>query len=230
MSQLERIQDDIGLRFANPSLLRRALTHRSYLNENPDVVLEDNQRLEFLGDAILDFVTAVWLYNRFPEYQEGPLTSLRAALVCTGTLARFARQIGIDTYLLLGKGEEEGGGRTRDSVLCDAFEALVGALYLDSGLAVVEALLHRLLPGEAERVLEERLDRDPKSLFQEWSQAQLGVTPRYRTVSATGPDHARTFVVEVLVADQVYGRGQGRSKQAAAQQAAQAGLDKVSGG
>jgi ribonuclease-3 len=225
MEELEKIQAELGFQFQDQSLLLRALTHRSYLNEHPDLALEDNQRLEFLGDAVLDFVTGAWLYHHFPEYQEGRLTSLRSALVRTPTLAQFARKISLGAYLHLGKGEEESGGHERAANLCDAFEALVGALYLDGGLPAVERLIHTLLGDETERILAAELDRDSKSRFQEWSQAELGITPRYRTLKATGPDHARTFTIAVYVGEEIYGEGQGRSKQAAAQAAAEAALE-----
>jgi len=227
MDTMEKTQTAIGLQFNDQSLLLRALTHRSYLNENPDVVLEDNQRLEFLGDAVLDFVTAAWLYQHFPEFQEGRLTSLRAALVRTPALAKFARQVNLGNHLLLGKGEEDSGGRDREANLCDAFEALIGALYLDNGLPEVERFLCPLLKDEAEHVLAAELDRDPKSLFQEWSQAERGITPRYRTIRADGPDHARTFVVAVYVGDEFYGEGPGSSKQAAARAAAKVALERI---
>jgi ribonuclease-3 len=227
MSDIDRAEADIQVQFKDRSLLIRALTHRSYLNENPDLVLEDNQRLEFLGDAVLDFVTGAWLYHHFPEFQEGRLTSLRAALVRTPALAKFARQIGLGRHLRLGKGEEESGGRDRDANLCDAFEALVGALYLDNGLPAVESLVYPLLESETEYVLATDLDHDPKSRFQEWSQAELGITPHYRTLKATGPDHARTFVVAVYVGDELYGEGPGSSKQAAARAAAEAALARI---
>lgn len=227
MNEIDKAQLELGLHFNDRSLLLRALTHRSYLNENPGIALEDNQRLEFLGDAVLDFVTADWLYHHFPEFQEGRLTSLRAALVRTPALAKFARQIGLGQHLRLGKGEADSGGHERAANLCDAFEALVGALYLDGGLPAVERLVHALLGDEAEHVLAAELDRDPKSLFQEWSQAELGITPRYRTMSATGPDHARTFTVAVCIGAEIYGKGQGRSKQAAARVAAQAALEHI---
>ncbi len=227
MEELERIQTTLGFQFNDQSLLLRALTHRSYLNEHPDMVLEDNQRLEFLGDAVLDFVTGAWLYHHFPEYQEGRLTSLRSALVRTPTLAQFARQINLGAHLRLGKGEEESGGHERAANLCDAFEALVGALYLDGGLQVVEKLIHTLLSNETEHILAAELDRDSKSRFQEWSQAELATTPRYRTIKATGPDHARIFTVAVHVGEEIYGEGQGRSKQAAAQAAAETALEYV---
>jgi ribonuclease-3 len=227
MDDMNRAQQEMGFFFKDPSLLLRALTHRSYLNENPDLALEDNQRLEFFGDAVLDFVTGAWLYHHFPEFQEGRLTSLRAALVCTPTLAKFARRIGLGNHLRLGKGEEESGGRVRPANLCDAFEALVGALYLDSGLEAVEELLFPLLNEETEHVLKAESDRDPKSMFQEWSQAEWGITPRYRTIKAAGPDHARTFWVAVYVGEEKFGEGAGSSKQAAARSAAKAAWERV---
>lgn len=227
MDEIDKAQKELGLHFDDQSLLLRALTHRSFLNENPELVLEDNQRLEFLGDAVLDFVAGAWLYHRFPEFQEGRLTSLRAALVRTPTLAKFARQIGLGNHLRLGRGEVENGGREREATLCDAFEALVGALYLDGDLSTVEELIFPMLSDEIERILAAELDRDAKSRFQEWSQAELGITPRYRTIEATGPDHARTFTVAVCVGRETYGEGQGGSKQAAAQAAAKAALERV---
>jgi len=206
--------------FRDVSLLRRALTHRSYLNEHPELALEDNERLEFLGDAVLDFVVGAWLYNRFPELPEGRLTSLRAALVKTDSLAEFAVRVGLPEQLKLGKGESGSGGRARASLLCNAFEAAIGALYLDQGLDAVRAVLSHLLPGEVERIMADERDRDAKSILQEWSQAKHGYTPRYRTASAEGPDHARRFTIEVSIRDQVVGRGVGPSKQIAAQAAA----------
>lgn len=213
--------------FRDPSLLARALTHRSYLNEHPELALEDNERLEFLGDAVLDFVAGAWLYNRFPELREGRLTTLRAALVKTDALAEFALQVGLNERLRLGKGEADSGGRGRNSLLADAFEAVLGALYLDQGLEAVRAFLETLLPEAIERVLAEESDRDAKSWLQEWSQAEYGITPRYRTVSDAGPDHAKTFTVEVRIGTKVVGRGEGLSKQLAAQAAASDALKRL---
>jgi len=217
LSDRERI---LGLNFGDKTLLLRALTHRSYINESPDFILEDNERLEFLGDAVLDFVTAEYLYHRFPEMREGELTSLRAALVRTESLANLARKINLGRCLYLGHGEETGGGRRRAAVLCGAFEALTGALYLDQGLSAVLVFIEPLFEPEIERILAENLDKDPKSLLQELSQAELEITPRYRTVNESGPDHAKEFVVEAVIGNRAYGRGVGRSKQAAARAAA----------
>ena len=213
-----------GLTFKDHSLLQRALTHRSYLNEHPESALEDNERLEFLGDAVLDFFIGEYLYHRFPEMREGRLTSLRAALVREETLARFARALHLGDYLLMGHGEAESGGRKRPATLCATFEALTGALYLDQGMEAVDRFVRRLIEPEIARILAYDLDKDPKSLLQELSQGELQLTPTYRTVAVRGPDHAREFTVEALIGGRAYGRGVGRSKRAAAQEAARRAL------
>lgn len=215
----------LGVTFRDKSLLTRALTHRSYLNENPGLPYLDNERLEFLGDAILDFVAAEFLYQRFPAMSEGELTSLRAALVKGETLARFANQINLPPHLLMSRGEESAHGRERAPLLAGAFEALIGALYLDQGLTAARALILRIIPDEAEHVHNQRLDRDAKSMLQELSQGNLQVTPQYRLVETRGPDHAKEFTIEVIIKDQVYGRGIGRSKQIAEQEAARIALE-----
>ncbi len=222
---LENTESLLGLSFGDKSLLTRALTHRSYLNENPDLPYLDNERLEFLGDAILDFVAAEYLYQRYPEMSEGDLTSLRAALVKGETLARFAVDLGLPAHLLMSRGEDAAGGRTRVPLLAGALEALIGALYLDQGLDPARELVLRFLPAEAEHIHQERLDRDAKSLLQELSQGRLQVTPQYRLVQTRGPDHAKEFTIEVVLKDQVYGRGAGRSKQVAEQEAARVALN-----
>ncbi|MCX7681018.1 MAG: ribonuclease III [Anaerolineae bacterium] len=219
---LDEFQERIGYRFHNPSLLKQALTHSSYTNEHPEDTIGDNQRLEFLGDAVLDFVAGAWVYHRYPQFGEGQMTRLRAALVCSPSLAQLARNIRLGEVLRLGRGEEESGGRDRDTILGDAFEALAGALYLDGGLPAVTSFAEPLIEPLAEGILKQDADVDAKSRLQEWSQAALGVTPRYRIVAEYGPDHARTFVAEVLLGDKVAGQGTGRSKQAAEQAAARA--------
>lgn len=226
MSHLSECEAAFSITFADKTLLQRALTHRSYINENPDFPLEDNERLEFLGDAVLDFVVGEYLYHRFPEMREGHLTSLRAALVKTETLARFAAQLDLGRYLFIGHGEAESGGRERPANLCAAFEALVGAIYLDQGLEAVKDFITPFIGPELEHIIQNELDKDPKSLLQELSQGLLQLTPTYRTVAERGPDHAKEFTVEVLIGGQVYGWGQGPSKQAAAQAAARAALQK----
>ena len=212
----------LGLPFKNISLLVRALTHRSYVNENPNSV-EDNERLEFLGDAVLDFIVGAWVYNRFPEMPEGDLTKMRSALVRNDQLARLARSIHLGRALRLGRGELSTGGNERDGLLGSAFEALIGALYLDSGLPAVEEFVHPLLVQAQDYVLEEI--HDPKSVLQEWAQAEKMGVPQYVTISSTGPDHAKVFEVEVRIQGLTYGRGHGSSKHVAARIAAQTALE-----
>jgi ribonuclease-3 len=222
---LEHFESALGLNLHDKSLLTRALTHRSYLNENPDLPYLDNERLEFLGDAILDFVVAEFLYQRFPEMNEGDLTSLRAALVKGETLGRFAIDLGLPPQLLMSRGEDAAGGRARAPLLAGALEALVGAVYLDQGFSAARMFILRFIAPAAEQIHHQRLDRDAKSMLQEMAQGRLQVTPLYRLVEMRGPDHAREFTIEVVLKDRVYGRGVGRSKQIAEQQAARAALE-----
>lgn len=221
---LTDLEDMLGFVFQDKSLLQRALTHRSYLNENPDLPWLDNERLEFLGDAILGFVTAEHLYHRFPEMKEGDLTSLRAALVRGETLAEFATQLNLGPYLYISRGEEAGRGRARPALLAATFEAILGAMFLDQGLEPARNLIVRLVDAKTQSILQERLDRNAKSLLQEQSQGRLKVTPVYRLVQTLGPDHAREFTVEVILGSEVYGTGRGRNKQAAEQEAARAAI------
>ena len=218
---LDALQSRLGHSFREPLLLRRALTHPSYVNEHPEDTVGDNQRLEFLGDAVIDFVAAAWVYQHYTDFAEGRMTRLRAALVRSEALADLARQIGIDEMLRLGCGEAEAGGRRRAPNLCDAFEAVVGAIYLDGGTAPAQAFVEPLLGPMARATLARAADMDAKSRLQEWSQAERKITPRYRIISEAGPDHAKTFEAQVLVGDEVIGQGSGRSKQAAEQAAAQ---------
>ncbi len=216
--------------FNDQGLLVRALTHSSYANEHLSDIgmpVEDNERLEFLGDAILDFIAAKWLYHHFPELDEGRLTSLRAALVRASTLARFAESINLSDHLRLGKGEADSGGRHRANILGDAFEALMAALYLDQGFDAVSAYFEQMIENTATTVLSENLDRDSKSQLQEWSQATLSLTPRYRVVAAEGPDHAKTFTVEVWLGESINATGSGTSKQIAEQTAARTVLAEI---
>ena len=219
----EEFAGRLGLPFSNYLLLSRALTHRSYLNEHPEA-LEDNERLEFLGDAVLDFLVAVWLYNRFPEMSEGDMTRLRAALVGTKQLAEFAIQINLSAAIRLGHGEDAGGGRHRTALLCATLEAIIGALYLDSGIEAVRQFMEPLLAPAAEQILIARKDVDSKSHLQEWAQSRGHGLPSYKPVSIRGPDHAKTFVFEVCINGKTYGRGDGPSKQAASKEAARAAL------
>lgn len=212
--------------FSNRSLLLRALTHRSFVNEHAEAG-EDNERLEFLGDAVMDFLSGSFLYHRFPEMDEGRLTRMRAALVNTEQLAALALQVNLGSQLRLGKGEADSGGRNRLNLLCDAFEAMIGAYYLDAGLEAVQKYIEPMFASAADRILLGESEVDAKSLFQEWAQAEHGQTPRYAQVSVTGPDHSREYTVEVLVGDDAYGIGTGPNKQAATQAAARAALHRV---
>ncbi|TKJ29641.1 MAG: ribonuclease III [Chloroflexi bacterium B3_Chlor] len=225
-----RLQETIGISFEDQTLLQKALVHRSFLNENPDFALPSNERLEFLGDALLDFVVGEYLFERFPEMDEGDLTRLRAALIKAGTLAEFARSIRLGDYVYLSRGEDERGGRSRVGLLSDAFEALVAAIYMDRGLEAVKGFLMRFLERETTRVVERGLERDHKSRLQEWTQRELRVTPVYHTIVERGPDHAKQFTVEVWIGDKAHGRGEGRSKQAAEQHAAQQALEQLARG
>ncbi len=227
MNDLREIESRLEVIFDDYSLLERALTHRSFLNENPGQYLEDNERLEFLGDAVLDFVVGAYLYHRYPEMAEGELTMLRAALVRTTTLAEFAQAFGLGEALQLGIGESESGGRTRLPILCATFEAVVGAIYLDQGMRVIEPWVQSLIEPALMKILEDSAHRDAKSEFQIWAQANFSVTPRYQVVHSEGPDHEKEFTVAVLLNDETWGEGRGRSKQIAAQAAATAALVKV---
>lgn len=226
MPTLSNLQGRLGAAFRDEGLLRRALTHRSYINEHPEEI-EDNERLEFLGDAVLDFLIAAMLYHRFPEMNEGQLTPLRSALVRTEQLAAFAQRVNLGPAIRLGKGEAEAGGRERESVLCSTFEAIIGALYLDSGFDAVKPLVDQLFLPEANSIVAEDSNIDAKSQFQVWAQSERGSTPRYRTVNQEGPDHDKVFTVEVLVNGEVYGMGAGRSKKVAEQLAAMDALRRV---
>jgi ribonuclease-3 len=218
------LQEALGHPFADPALLVEALTHRSYVHEFGGPGVASNERLEFLGDAVLALVSADLLFALAPASSEGELTAVRAALVRESTLATFARSVGLGAHLRLGRGEELTGGRDRDLLLASALEAVVGALYLDGGLPAARAFVQPFLLAAARRVLASRQYKDDKSRLQELAQAQLGVTPAYRLVSAEGPSHEPRFAVEVLLGERVAARGEGRSKRQAEQAAAKEAL------
>ena len=206
--------------------IRRALTHRSFLNENRHA-LEDNERLEFLGDSILSFLVADWLYQHYPEKKEGSLTKIRSALVHTQQLASFARSIELGPALHLGKGEAQAGGGDRDAILCDAFEAVVAAIYLDSDLETVRKFVIPMMEKQSAIVVSEHTEEDPKSRLQEVIQADGLPTPIYQLVSESGPDHAKIFVVSVIINEVEFAQGKGRSKQTAEKDAAEQALQKL---
>lgn len=223
------VQRIVRITFDDVELLRTALTHRSYLNENPDVPLEDNERLEFLGDAILDFLVGAYLFERFPDAREGDLTFMRATFVRTSTLADFTRQAGLPPYILLGRGEELSGARERDALLADVFEATLGAVYLDQGLERARTwLVDTFLADAVDRLVDgDAYSKDPKSRLQEQAQGLFGITPVYDVVGETGPDHDKVFTMRVRIGEDVWGTGTGRSKQAATQAAARAALKRL---
>jgi ribonuclease-3 len=229
--KLDPFQERIHYHFTDPTLLEQALTHRSYLNEyggEGDVV--DNERLEFLGDAVIDLLVGDMLFRRYPQMPEGDMTRLRAALVRTESLAELGSDIQLGGELRMGRGEEASGGRERITNVCAAFEALTGAIYLDGGIDAVRAFMTGRFEPMLEQVMVEARDKDARSLLQEWSQAEHNLTPAYRTVSESGPDHQKEFVVAVLIGEKDVAHGSGKSKQAAAQSAAREALQLLEAG
>ena len=217
----------IGITFHNDDLLVEAFTHRSYLNEHREYAGSHNERLEFLGDAVLELATTDFLFKKYPTKPEGELTSYRAALVNTVSLAETAQKLGVNEYLLLSKGESKDTGRARDVILADAFEAIIGAVYLDQGYAAAEGFIAKNLFDKIDGVIAKGSYQDAKSRFQELAQEKQGTTPRYETLSEEGPDHAKLFTVGVLIGTEEIARGEGQSKQEAEQAAAQVALDKT---
>lgn len=214
--------------FKNKDLYKNALIHRSYLNESKEK-LESNERLEFLGDSILSFVVSQFLYKKYPNFDEGKLTNLRSLLVNTRNLAQVSDEIGLGKHLYLSKGEEESGGRKNQSLLADALEALIGALFLDQGLSAVNAFIEEVVLPREEEFIANDLLKDPKSLLQEKVQAYKKSSPIYDVVKEEGPAHAKTFTIGVFVNKELIGEGQGRSKQIAEENAAIKALEKLSG-
>lgn len=227
---LQLLETLIGASFQNRDLLEQALVHRSYLNENPHFRLSHNERLEFLGDAVLELVVTEILYAEFPEKPEGELTSLRAALVNSKMLSEVAQALGLNAHLLLSRGEAKDLGRARQFILANTFEALIGALYLDQGYPAASDFITRSLMPRLASVLEDKLYRDPKSLFQEEAQERAGVTPSYEVMREWGPDHDKHFVVGVYLGQDLAGQGEGPSKQVAQEEAAKAALHSRSWG
>lgn len=224
MKDTSRLEEKLSLKFQNSELLRQALTHRSYLNENPSLKLEHNERLEFLGDAVIELVVTEVLFERFPEKPEGEMTSFRAALVNAKMLSEVASNIGLNEFLLLSRGEAKDTGRARQYILANAFEAVVGAIYLDLGYEACKKFLETSVLIHLEKVVAERLYKDPKSLFQEEAQERIGITPTYEVLKEWGPDHDKHFVVGVFVGKELIAEGEGPSKQAAQEAAARNGL------
>lgn len=221
-SKWDELQRELSVGFADLNLLKQAFTHASYRNEHRKARIQDNERLEFLGDAVLELLISDYLYHTYPHMPEGELTRMRAAIVCEPSLVMFARRVSFDRYIRLGRGEERSGGRQRPALLADVFEAFLGALYIDAGIGAVQIFVDTyIIPYLSDA----RVGVDYKTALQEWVQQRMGVPLRYSIVEERGPAHAREFVVHVQVGDSVMGVGSGRSKKEAEQQAAQIALD-----
>ena len=217
-----------NLEFSDLTLLAQAFTHRSFVNESPSATWSHNERLEFLGDAVLELIVTTYLFSKYPNQPEGELTAYRAALVNTKTLAETAMEIGIDGYLLLSKGEaKDSESRAREHILANTFEAVLGAIYLDRGYEAAETYIAAVLLPKIDTIVQNETYKDPKSRIQEWSQEHRDVTPTYEVESDEGPDHDKTFVVGIYFGDEKIATGTGRSKQTAQQAAAENAWEKV---
>lgn len=227
MPDFSHLEQRLSTSFKNLDLLVEALTHRSYLNEHREYTGNHNERLEFLGDAVLELAATNFLFKKFPAKPEGELTSYRAALVNTVSLAETAAALDVGAFLLLSKGEQKDTGRAREVILADAFEAIIGAIYLDAGYAAADAFIVKNVCSKIDGVISKRSYQDAKSRFQEIAQEKRSITPNYETLSEVGPDHAKLFTVGVFIGAKEIARGEGQSKQEAEQKAAEGGLDKM---
>lgn len=217
-------ESKININFNDKKLLKQVFVHRSYLNENPGLGLEHNERLEYLGDAVLELVVTEFLYHKFRDMAEGELTNIRAAMVNTNMLSVCARELAMNDYLLLSRGEAKDLGRARHYILANVFEALVGAIYLDGGYESTKDFISKNLFPKLDGIMKLRLFQDPKSLFQERAQESENITPTYKVLSDTGPDHNKTFTVGLFLEEKLISKGIGHSKQEAEQNAARGGL------
>lgn len=229
MSDITELEVVLGVTFRDRSLLMQAMVHRSYLHEHPDSAMPSNERLEFLGDAVLGLIVAEHVYHRYPEMDEGAMTSIRAAVVKAPALAQLAASLHLGDHLLMSRGEEAGGGRTRPTNLARTFEALIGAMLIDQGLDTTRSFTIAQVHETLGEIVRQRLDRDDKSLLQELVQGLLGITPTYRIIGTSGPDHEPLFTAEVRAGEQLLGSGSGRSKREAEQLAAAEGLTRMNG-
>ena len=223
MKKFEEFEEKVGFTFGNKDLIKTAFTHRSYLNENRKTVKEHNERLEFLGDAVLELVITDFLYIKYPDRPEGDLTAYRAALVNTQSISAAAVNLGMNDYMLLSRGEAKDTGRARHYILANAFEAFIGALYLDQGYAPAREFIAKNLFDKIDEVVEKRLWQDAKSRFQEAAQEHVSITPEYRTMGEEGPDHDKKFIAAVFLGEEQIALGSGKSKQEAQQDAAAKG-------
>lgn len=225
-TDLNPLETFLGVKFKNTSLLEVALTHRSSANENPKINFS-NERLEFLGDSVLSIIVSHYLYSKYPTYPEGKLTATRSLLVQSKTLAKISKEIHLGDFLLMSKGEEQSGGRSNNSILADALEAVIGAIYLDQGLEITRKFIELNLLAQEKAILEAKEVVDFKSQLQEITQNTSKLSPKYELSKAEGPDHAKTFYVDVLVGPTRLSTGVGKSKQDAEQNAAQLALEKL---
>jgi len=225
MDKLKDFEKKIGIEFIDKDLLTQVFVHRSYLNENVGFKLDHNERLEFLGDAVLELVVTEELFKKLPNNPEGELTNLRSALVRGKMLSDIADSMGINEYLYLSKGEAKSGGKARQLILANTFEALIGALYLDQGYEKSAEFIKKVLLNRLDDVIEKKAYLDPKSHLQELSQAQMGITPSYRVLAEYGPDHEKSFSVGIFLGERLAGEGSGSSKQAAESAAASSALE-----
>ena len=226
MQDFSQLEKKLNLKFKNKDLLIQAFCHRSYLNENPKFHLDHNERLEFLGDAVLELVVTEYLYQNYPKKPEGELTNWRAALVNSKMLAQFAQELDFNGFLLLSKGEAKELGKARQYILANTAEALIGALYLDQGYKVCQKFITKHLIKKLPHIIEEGLYKDAKSLFQEEAQERVGITPTYQVIKEWGPDHAKNFVIGVFLNKELVAKGRGSSKQEAEEAAAKKALVK----
>ncbi|MBI4654369.1 MAG: ribonuclease III [Nitrospirae bacterium] len=224
---ISTLETSIGYTFKDKSLLCEAITHKSFANENPEISSSFNERLEFLGDAVLGLIISDYLFCSYPEYSEAQLSKIKAYAVQENTLKEIAKELDFGAYLLLGKGEEVTGGREKPSLLANVFEAVIGAVYLDGGLKEAEIFVLNFLKDRIKKLISENLLFDFKTRFQEIVQESYGILPRYVVHKETGPDHMKTFEVKVFIGDELYGAGKGKSKKDAAQRAAEEGLKKL---
>lgn len=224
MKDFSALEKKLEISFGNKDLLTQAFLHRSYLNEHANVKMHHNERLEFLGDAVLELVVTDYLYSAHPENPEGELTAYRAALVNTNTISDTSKDLGFEDYLLLSKGEAKDTGKARAYILANTFEAFIGALYLDQGYDAAQKFIARSIFPQLEKIIAEGLWRDAKSFVQEKSQESIGVTPSYKVLSESGPDHNKVFTVGIFFRDQKIAEGKGNSKQEAETEAARAAL------
>lgn len=225
MDDLSSFEQKIGFTFTNKDLLLQAFTHRSYLNENPRFRVAHNERLEFLGDAVIELVVTEYLFSKYPEKPEGDLTSFRAALVNADMLASVASTLDFNSFILLSRGEKKDIGKARMYILSNTFEAFVGALYLDQGYEAVQQFLGQVLMPRIDDIVSKKLWKDPKSTFQEEAQERNGITPTYKVLREEGPDHQKRFLVGVYLDEELVAEGEGSSKQEAEVSAASRGLD-----